>query len=249
MGGDLKPILTVARDILASNKAGMHVNDIAEEAVRSNKNMGMTADVMAIKLSSALSAHLKLKTQKPVFARVLNKNGTKKLGMYRLKQSRAPQVFSNMEPPPVDTGYFGKAGELAVMSELLFWGYNVSQMTVDQGIDLVASKDCKYHHIQVKTAMPQAQADGSPKYQFTIKQSAFDANHNSTMWYVFVLRKKTGNDYAVLPSSDIHTQRNAGIIGGKDLSVKISVEDKGKKHIMNGKRDINMFINNFPLIV
>lgn len=227
----------------------MHVNDIAAEAVRSNKNMGMTADVMALKLSSALSAHLKLKTQKPVFARVLNKNGTKKLGMYRLKQSRTPQAFSNMEPPPVDTGYFGKAGELAVMSELLFWGYNVSQMTVDQGIDLVASKDGKYHHIQVKTAMPQVHTDGASKYQFTIKQSAFDANHNSTMWYIFVLRKKSGNDYAVLPSSDIHTQRNAGIIGGKDLSVKISVEDKGKKHIMNGKRDINMFVNNFPLIV
>jgi len=128
MGNDLTPILTVARDILTSNKAGMHVNDIAAEAVRSNKNMGMTADVMAIKLSSALSAHLNLKkTKTSIRKSAQQKTAQKKLGMYRLKQSRTSQAFSNMEPPPVDTGYFGKAGELAVMSELLFWGYNVSQ--------------------------------------------------------------------------------------------------------------------------
>lgn len=119
MSSDLTPILTIARDILKLNKAGMHVNDIAADAVRTNQNMGMTADVIAIKLSSALSAHLKLKTQKPIFARVLNKNGTNKLGMYRLKQSRTTQAFSNIEAPPVDTGYFGKAGEFAVMSELV----------------------------------------------------------------------------------------------------------------------------------
>lgn len=132
------------------------------------------------------------------------------------------------------------------MSELLFWGYNVSMMTVDQGIDLVASKDNKYHHIQVKTTSP---ADGSETFAFQIKQKSFDANHASNMWYVFVMRKTAGiSEYAVLPSTHLHNLRKLGVIGGQNLSVQITSQDKGKKYLMNNKDDISLFINNFSII-
>ena len=81
-----------------------------------------------------------------------------------------PAVSAVSETPNVDTGYFGKAGEHAVSSELLFWGYNVSSMAVDQGVDLVASKNGKYFHLQVKTATPQSQPNGVSKYQFSVKE-------------------------------------------------------------------------------
>lgn len=40
--------------------------------------------------------------------------------------------------------FTGKAGECAVMSELLFRGFNVNRMMVDGGIDLVAFKEGNY---------------------------------------------------------------------------------------------------------
>ncbi len=159
-----------------------------------------------------------------------------------------PAVSAVSETPNVDTGYFGKAGEHAVSSELLFWGYNVSSMAVDQGVDLVASKNGKYFHLQVKTATPQSQPNGVSKYQFSVKEKIFNANHNSTMWYVFVLRKTFGNDYVVIPSTELQTQRNRGNITGQDFSIKITIEDRGRKYLMSGNIDINAFVNKFLIV-
>ena len=79
-------------------------------------------------------------------------------------------------------------------------------------------------------------------------QKAFDANHNSTMWYVFVMRKKLSTAYAVVPSSHLHTLRSAGAIGGQNLSIQLMAEDKGRRYMLNGKNDVSMFINRFGLI-
>ena len=162
--------------------------------------------------------------------------------------TRLPTVSAVSDTPTVDTSYFGKAGEYAVLSELLFWGYNVSSMAVDQGVDLVASKNGKYFHLQVKTATPQSQPNGVFKYQFSVKEKIFSSNHDSTMWYVFVLRKTFGNDYVVIPSTELQTQRNRGNITGQDFSIKITIEDKGRKYLMSGNVDINAFVNKFLIV-
>jgi len=240
--GELSPVLQSAKEILAQGKKEMHVNDIAASAVASNKNLGLSAEAFATRLSSALAANLK--TKKPTFAKPLNKSGAPRKGIYRLKQSHAPNVLPPV-PPPANNLFLGKAGEYAVMSELLFWGYNVSLMAVDQGIDLVASKNGRYHHIQVKTAT--SASDDGP-FVFQISQKAFDANHNSTMWYVFAMRMKANTVYVVVPSSHLHTLRSAGAIGGQNLSLQLTVQDKGRRYTLNGKNDVSMFRNRFGLI-
>ena len=85
MATTLSPILLTARDILRESKKPMHVNDLATVAVSSNRNLGMSPEAFALKLAGALSQHLKLKTQKPIFAKPQNKNGSYKKGIYRLK--------------------------------------------------------------------------------------------------------------------------------------------------------------------
>lgn len=157
--GELSPVLQSAKDILAQGKKEMHVNDIAASAVASHKNLGLSVEAFATKLSSALAANLK--TQKPIFAKPLNKQGRPQRGVYRLKQSHTPSLIPKEGPPPTNNLFLGKAGEYAVMSELLFWGYNVSLMAVDQGIDLVTSKNGRYHHIQVKTAKAKRKPSSS----------------------------------------------------------------------------------------
>ena len=49
------------------------------------------------------------------------------------------------------TEYVGRAGECAVMSELIFRGYNANRMMIDEGVDIIAVKDNLYYYIQVKT--------------------------------------------------------------------------------------------------
>ena len=175
MSMTLTPILEAAKEVLKpAGLKGMHVDEIAEAAVAANKNMGMLAEDFSRKLQGALAANLKLKTHKPSFVRVEGKKkGQYRRGWYRLKVDRAGTVVSQIAPPETtDKAFMGKAGELAVMSELLFWGYNTSAMLVDSGIDLVASKGGKYFHVQVKTATEQ---DGG-RFQFTIKNSSFMAS-------------------------------------------------------------------------
>ncbi len=240
---DLSPILSVAKEILSIKKKEMHVSEVANEAVRLAKNLGMTAEDFSDRLSAALAAHVK--TKSPIFSKPLNKQGAPRKGFYRLKQTRTQSVIKRIEMPSVTTDFLGKAGEHAVMGELLFWGYNVSMMTVDQGIDLVASKDNKYYHIQVKTTCP---AEGSETFSFQVKQKSFEANHGSLMWYVFVMRKGSYCEYAVLPSTHLHNLRSLGVIAGQNLSIQITSMDKGKRFVMNGKDDISLFINNFGII-
>lgn len=247
---NLSQILQITYKILADmpGKQG-HVSDIAIEAVRINHNMGMNADTFSNKLSSALAAHVKKKDA--VFTKVASKKDAKgkvvsyKRGVYRLKKLRVANPTEQNIAPPVDSAFLGKAGELAVMSELLFWGFNASLMVVDKGIDIVASKENIYYHIQVKTSQPRA--NGS--FGFSINQKSFEANHSGNTYYVFALRELTKTSFAVIPSSHITTLKNRGIIKGQDsLSISISILDKGKRYLLNNKDDISTFINNFGQI-
>lgn len=185
----LIPILEIAREILKpSGLKGMHVDEIAAEAAKRNKNLSLTQEEFSKKLQGALAANLNLKTQKLSFARIEGKKkGSFKRGWHRVKQERTQPVVAQIVAPETDKAFTGKAGEFAVMSEFLFWGYNASVMTVDNGIDVIASKGGKYFHIQAKTA---AEQDGG-HFAFVIKNSSFLQHHRSSMFYVFVLRRSS----------------------------------------------------------
>lgn len=76
MQTDTEKIIAIASQILSANKAGLHVDEIANEAVLKNTNMGLDANSLASKLSQVLSINVKSKTR--TFTRVLNKDKTKK---------------------------------------------------------------------------------------------------------------------------------------------------------------------------
>lgn len=241
----LPQILITARDILKENKnKPLHVNEIAEIAVKSARNQTMTADVFAAKLSGALSSHLKIKTSKPIFTKPLNKQGKPQKGIYRLKQERVATIAANITVPAVSTNFMGKAGEHAVMSELLFWGYNASLMSVDEGIDIVASKHNKYFHIQVKSSTERA----AGTFGFQIKRKAFELNQSAQTYYVFVMRKSLSCFFAILPYSHLENLRMTNVISKQgDLSINIAADNNWKRFSLNGV-DITGWINNFEVI-
>ncbi|QRM19761.1 hypothetical protein GBK02_10280 [Dechloromonas sp. TW-R-39-2] len=237
--------LDIAKIILETANTELHVDEIAKKALEGALIQGISLDSLASKLSSALSLSVK-RTTTP-FAKVKNKAGGFKRGVYRLKRTRPTTIEPSIPEPSAveDTGFIGKGGEYAVMSELLFRGFNVSLMSVDKGIDIVAANEKdKYFHLQVKTANPK---DGI--FQFGIRRKSFDANHSSQTFYVFVLRKEFRCDYVIMPNSQIANFVALGVIRGQDtLSMRITYDSKTRKYSLNNSQDISIFVNRFGQI-
>ena len=246
---ELTSLLEIAKSILKPvGMKGMHVKAIALEAVSKNKNMALSPDDFQKKLQSSLAANLRV--EKPAFTTVnwdtgANKGKPRK-GWYRLKQERLIAPGKGIKPPTTDKAFTGKAGEFAVMSELLFWGYNASIMSVDDGIDVIASKNNKYFHVQVKTA---AEQDGG-RFQFAIKYSSFKEHDSALMFYVFVLRRGLKNEYIIIPSNFLRALIGGGRINhAPTLSVTITADPRGVKYTLNGSTDLSPYFGDFGSII
>lgn len=235
-------IETALRCFEASQAKELHVNTMAEIALEKRiiKQIISHEDI-AKGLSASLS--LQVKRKESLFRKVSNgKNGFKK-GIYRLKAIQKPTI-AIPEIQKVSSLYTGRAGEHAVLSELLFRGYNASLMTVDDGIDVVASRNNKYFHIQVKTA----NSADDKRYSASILTESFQ--YASGTFYVIVLRRRLKdrfiNDFAVFGASDIRNFTKSGQIKeGQTISLNISLENG--IYSLN-KMNINHLINDFNAI-
>ena len=240
-------LIDMVEMVLGKNTGALHVDDIAIFLTDEFPHIQEDLDDLPQKISSALSVDVKRKGSK--FSKPRNKSGGFKRGMYRLKKKVAAQVLKSPTPPKVSTQFTGCAGEHAVLSELLFWGFNSSIMAVDDGIDVVASKDNSYFHIQVKTA--NSQADGG--YQFGVSRDRFNAKHTNTTFYIIVLRRmlngRNMNDFMIMPSSDVKRLVDSDHVKGKDtLSFKI-IPNEGGKFFLNNTEDVTRCINCWDAIV
>jgi hypothetical protein len=232
------------KEVMSEYTGAAHVNDIGKMVVERFPNIQIKPDQLPDKIATALSADTRKAGTKSSFSKVKNKDGGYKRGVYRLK--RKPVVTPKPTLAPIlSTQYIGKAGEAAVMSELLFYGFNASAMAVDDGIDIIASKDNKYFHIQVKTSTPSE----NWTFSFSIKKSSFVAKDSFQTFYVFLLRGcdncRYYNDYLILPSSQLRQLIEVGIIGdGQTFSLRIQRDTRGR-YILNAKQDVTISVNTF----
>lgn len=236
-------------ELMAEKKKAMHVNDIAAKLIEKYPNISDSADELAKKVSSTLASNVK-KKKDALFSKPKNKQGGFRRGVYRLKvsQKRAPKNYTLAEQPSLPTAFTGKAGEHSVLSELLFFGFNASLMTIDDGIDIVASKENNYFHIQVKTS----NATSAGKFRFTIKQKSFSAKDASSTYYILVLRYLENHkyvcDHLVIPSSEIRRLIDKRVItNGESISIPIE-KDKSGKYILNCIEDLSWSLNRYDTI-
>lgn len=158
-------------------------------------------------------------------------------------------------PQNIDSNYLGKAGECAVMSELLFREYNVNNMMVDEGIDLVASKNNIFYYIQVKTT----NVDVKNRFYFKINQDNFNAFIGTQIRYILVARCKLKNEerniFFKFGNDDILRLSRNNVIpapanGSSTLSLKIEYDIRTDKvYMYDGKyrEDVSFYMNNFNL--
>lgn len=242
-----KHVLDIAVEIMSEVNEPMHINQIAIEAQSRRLLYNSTFEVFVKKLGSALAANLKI--SKPRFGKIRNKNGSYKKGIYRLIKRRSvtpADLFPVSEPSQtVDTNYLGRAGELAVMSELLFRNFNVSMMMVDKGIDIVAANEKeKYFHIQVKTT-----SSSENSYTFTIQRKAFELNNSGQTFYIFVMRSPKSTEYLILPNSFLANFIAMDIVrGNESLGVRIFYDKQTRKYTLNRKVDVTVHVNTFAQV-
>ena len=175
---------------------------------------------------------------------------TYKNGKYFKSKNKGKNI---VVPNAISTNYLGSAGECSVMAELLFNGYNVNNLKVDEGIDLVACKDNVFYYIQVKTTFV-AQKN---TFHFTIKEGNFMKYFDTQMRYLLVARAKTGkevrNIYFQFNNKDIDRLRSEGIIGpsaANNININIEYDtrtDKAFAYNGNKRDDVSYYMNNFDL--
>lgn len=242
------PFLKIAAEILKDMPRQQgHVDEIASAAIQRIMNMELDFETLKIKINNALNSSVKRKTGSQ-FSRVVTKGGNPKVGpfrkgVYRLKQTRTKNP---LPPTPIinDKAFLGKGGEYAVASELMFREFNVSIMVVDKGVDLVAEKKNKYFNIQVKTSSKNINS-----WMFTIKNDSFVSNLSGQTYYAFVARDDRSNIFFIIPSVQIRTFLDIGVLNSKltTITIKISQSADGKKWLL-GNNDLSHFRDAFHII-
>lgn len=167
------------------------------------------------------------------------------------KYKKRPNKTAPKDPTKPTTVYTGTAGETAVISELMFNGYNANRMMIDEGIDIVATKNNIYYYIQVKTTYVEK---GRIYCQIPIDR--YDIHIQNNLKYIIVARyNDNGTDrnmFFVFSQQKIDEGIYGRYIkkGENNISIKIKFHaQSGKPYLYDEKEsDISFNLNNFKLI-
>lgn len=239
-----------AKEVLLNHSKGLHISEIAEKCY----HLYSDKDIESIKLAinQAILNDIK-KGKLSEFMRIKQKSGRYKKGYFKLKRRKKkshtriaekirPTSYEEIE---IKDLYKGKAGEFAVLSELMFNGFNAGLMAIDEGIDVVAMKDNKKFHIQVKTRTYRT------SISVQIKYNDYEKNRELDTYYIVVLRYKSTkegrfqNEFFIFHPRDIEVIFFDEIRTKQDLKLLIKIESG--KFLLKGL-NISHHLNNFDII-
>lgn len=175
-------------------------------------------------------------------------------GVYSLNTKKILPTFAQLEilneqdeQIKVKSSYVGKGGEHLVCAELLFREFNASIMSVDDGMDVYATKGHKLFAIQVKTA----NINQHKYFTFTVNKQTFDKSFLGRVFYVFVLKNKANTNFAIFSQTIMNELIEGNAIKKMTNGTKFIVQfgsKNGKFYL--GKQDnvITQYLNNWNLI-
>jgi len=200
-------------------------------------------------MNAQLAMSIKREGAKSAFQRV-------RPGIYALSRAAGIPDAETARPPrpavadaeAIESAYTGKGGEHAVTAELLFRGFNASIMSVDTGMDIVATRADRLFNVQVKTSNLNKFAT----YVFDIRVTSFERHNSSATFYVFVLRDEERRDFVIVPffelAKKIHERAIRTVNDGTRYRVNIKVRD-GRVTIGTRDHDISYYLNNWSVLL
>lgn len=165
-----------------------------------------------------------------------------------LKPDRISEELSSTEEVEVEGGYVGRAGEHAVLSELLFRGYNASLMAVDTGIDILATRNNEVFNIQVKT---RNISRTHRAFFFNLRIASFERHNAGRTFYIFILRVKNKLDFLILPLHELERfieQEFVHVVGNGKL-YRITIRKRqGRIYIGRKENNVSYYLNRWGII-
>lgn len=236
-----------ATRVLREAKQPLHYEEITRRAIEQNlvETTGATPEAT---MNAQLSVDIKIKKERSAFVRVkpgifsLNPNYTEEKQDEEEKGEQAREEDTER----VSTQYIGKAGEHLVVSELLFRGYNASIMSVDEGLDIVATKDERLFNIQVKTSTENRYN----YYVFDLRISSFERHNRNNTFYIFVLKGRDTN-FLILPYVEIqrNIDQNNILVVNKGTRYRVNIRIReGKLYLGNKENDASYFMNHWDIV-
>lgn len=241
---------TAAIQILSESKQPLHYKEITKLALEKGilETEGATPDSS---MSSRIITDINKKGQGSDFVKTAPStyglNHHKKVLEPKRQKKVLEQEAAEEEKINLETGFIGKAGEHLVCSELLFRGYNASIMSVDSGMDIIATKNNKLFSIQVKTA----NANAFDTYNFDVRKVSFEKDYAGNTFYVFILKRKVHTKFLIIPLHEMEKKVSEKAIiyvqSYKKYRVKIDVREE-KIYLGNRSHEMNYYLNNWGVI-
>lgn len=230
-------------------KAGkpLHYKDITRLALESGvlETEGATPDAT---MNAQIVVDIRNKKDASDFIKVapatyaLNKDKKVKVDVKLEEKEKAEE-----EKIAIEGGFTGKAGEHLVCSELLFRGFNASIMSVDVGLDIVATKKNKMYGVQVKTS----NLNRFNTYVFDVRKISFERHSASNVFYIFVLHGAKDDNFLILPYHEmekkVHENAILEICQGKRYRINIKFRE-GNIYLGNMEHEMNYYLNNWEIV-
>ncbi len=239
-----------AIQILSEAKKPLHYKDITKLALEKGilETEGATPDAS---MNAQIITDINKKGESSDFIKTapstFTLNPNKKVLEPKRQKKLLEEEAVEEEKINLETGFIGKAGEHLVCSELLFRGYNASIMSVDSGMDIIATKNNRLFSIQVKTA----NANAFNTYNFDVRKVSFEKNYAGNTFYIFILKGKTQTHFLIIPLHEMEKKVAEKAISYvqsyKKYRVKIDIRDN-KVYLGNRNHEMNYYLNKWEII-
>lgn len=169
-----------------------------------------------------------------------------KTTFYKMKKIRPKGKLPIPCTEKIESRDLGRAGEMAVSSELLLQGYNVCSMAIDDGIDIVATKNQILYYVQVKSTTLDSSLCARPQ----ISAKPFAKNLDNYVRYILAIRCGENEwRYFLFSQELINIFKKEGYIkAGGSMTIFFKEEDH-KPYLKTNKQefDISEYQNKFTL--
>ncbi|OGH18346.1 MAG: hypothetical protein A3F31_00535 [Candidatus Levybacteria bacterium RIFCSPHIGHO2_12_FULL_38_12] len=235
---------TAAISILTEVNKPLHYKEITRLALEKGvlETEGATPDAS---MNAQIITDIKRKGKQSTFIKTAP--STYALNPDKPRTKEEPEEAQEEEKLAVDSGYIGKAGEYLVCSELLFRGFNASIMSVDIGVDIVATRENRLYGIQVKTA----RLNKFNTYVFDVRKVSFERHNSGSTFYIFVLHSEKKTNFLILPYFEIEKKVHDKAIleVGQGLRYRINIKLRNNSvYLGTLDHEMNYFLNNWSVL-
>ena len=238
---------SAAIKILFESNGPLHYREITKRAIEQGilVTKGKTPEAS---MNAQIVTEINAKGDKAAF--ILTEPAIFKLNPHRQIETTTQErtLIRNTVREKIGGGFIAKAGEHYVTSELLFRGYNASIMSVDVGMDIIATKNNKLFSLQVKTSNLSVQN----VYIFDMRKVSLERDYAGNVFYVFVMLHPDGEKSALILTGNkidelIHSNAIKDIKTHDRFRVTLKIRN-GQIYIGTLDNPIDYYWNNWDII-